>query len=145
VDPRAFLGTVAGSLLALPLAVEAQQAGKMLRIGVIVPVEPASRTEPNIGAFRLELRDLGYLEGQNVAVEYLYAHGQPELYPELVAGLIRLEVDVIVVGNPIPTLVAKHATQAIPIVGVGMGADPSARVSWRASSGRVATSRDWRG
>jgi putative ABC transport system substrate-binding protein len=110
------------SCLAAPA--EAQQVGKIPRIGVIVPVEPASPTEPNIGAFRQALRDLRYVEGQNIAVECLYAHGQPELYPELVAQLIRLKVDVIVVGNPVPTLVAKNATQTIPIVGVGMGADP---------------------
>jgi len=117
---------VAIVLLAAPLVAEAQREGTIPRIGVLVPVEPASPTEPIIGGFREALRDLGYVDGQNVAVEYLYAHGKPELYTELVARLVGLKVDVMVVGNPVPTLVAKNATQTIPIVGVGMGADPIA-------------------
>ena len=124
MDRRAFISTLAGGLLAAPLAAEAQQAGKVWRIGVLVPVEPESPTEPNVAAFRQGLHDLGYVEGQNIAVEYRYAHGKAELYAELLAQLVRLRVDVMVVGSGIPTLAAKNATQEIPIVGVGMSGDP---------------------
>jgi len=113
------------SLLIAPLAAEAQ-AGKVPRIGVIVPVEPESPNEPNIGAFRQALRDLGYIDGQNVAVDYRYARGRAELYLALAEDLVRLKVDVMVVGSWHPTSEAKKATQTIPIVGVGMGTDPVA-------------------
>ncbi len=123
MERRTFLVMISGGLLAAPLAADAQ-TGKVPRIGVIVPVEPASPTEPNIAAFRQALRDLGYVDGQNVAVDYRYAHGKAKLYTELVSQLVRLKVDVIVVGHPLATLAAKNETKTIPIVGVGMGADP---------------------
>ena len=124
MDRRTFLGTLTGSLLAAPLAAEGQPAGRMPRIGVLLPAEPASPTEPNAAAFRQGLRDLGYVEGQTVAVEYRYAHGKAELYGELVAKLVSLNVDVMVVGSGPALVAAKHATQTIPIVGVSMGGDP---------------------
>jgi putative ABC transport system substrate-binding protein len=112
------------AILAWPLSAAAQQTGRIPRIGVLVPAEPASPTEPNIGAFRQALHDLGYVEGQNVAVEYRYAHGKAELYPKLATELVRLNVDIIVVGSGAPTREVQNATQRIPIVGVGLGADP---------------------
>jgi len=115
---------VGGSILAAPLAVAAQQTQKVPRIGVLVPAEPEDPNEPNIAAFRRALRDLSYVDGQNVAVEYRWAHGKAELYPELVAQLVGLNVDVIVVGSGPATLATKRATQTIPIVGVSMGGDP---------------------
>ena len=123
MNRRAFLCGLTGTL-AVPFGAGAQPAGKVWRIGVLVPAEPASPTDPNIGAFRQGLRDLGYAEGQNIVVEYRYAHGKTELYPELVAQLVRLNVDVMVVGSGPATLAAKGATQTIPIVGVSMGGDP---------------------
>jgi putative ABC transport system substrate-binding protein len=123
VNRRAFIGTLAGGLLTAPLAAEAQQAGKVARIGVLVPAEPASPTEPHVAGFRQGLRDLGYVEGLNVAVEYRYAHGKDDLYASLAAELVRLKVDVMVVGSSVPTQAAKNATQTIPIVMVGPG-DP---------------------
>jgi putative tryptophan/tyrosine transport system substrate-binding protein len=111
------------SLLAAPLAAEAQPAGMVPRIGVLVPAEPASPTEPNIAAFRRALRDLGYAEGQTIAVEYRHAHGRTENYPLLAAELVRLKADVIVVGSGPAALAAKNVTQTIPIVAVGSG-DP---------------------
>jgi hypothetical protein len=68
------------TLVLVPLAGEAQQPGAMPRIGVVVPVEPESPTEPNVGAFRQGLRDLGYVEGHNIIVEYRYALGNEALY-----------------------------------------------------------------
>ena len=115
---------VGGSILAAPLAVAAQQTRKVPRIGVLVPAEPESLKEPNIAAFRRTLRDLSYVDGQNVAVEYRWAHGKAELYPELVTLLVGLNVDVLVVGSGPATLATKRATQTIPIVGVSMGGDP---------------------
>jgi putative ABC transport system substrate-binding protein len=117
------LVTLTLSLLAAPLAAEAQRAGKVPRLGVLVPAEPPSYEEPNLAAFRQRLRDLGYVEGQTMAVEYRYAHGVAERYRELIAELVRLPVDVLVVGSGPAALVAKSVTQTIPIVAVGAG-DP---------------------
>jgi len=124
MNRRTFLGTLAGGLLAAPFVAQGQQAGKIPRIGVLVPVEPESPTEPHIGGFRQGLKDLGYVEGRNITVEYRYALGRSQLYAGLVSQLLHLNVDVIVVGSVAPTLAAKQVTQSIPIVGVGMGADP---------------------
>ena len=76
-----------------------------------------------VEAFRQRLRELGYTEGQNIAIDYRWAEGQDERLPELAADLVRLKVDVIVAGNTASTLAARRATQSIPIVMVGTG-DP---------------------
>jgi len=102
------------SLVLASVTVGAQQAGKVPRLGVLVPAEPVSPTEPNVGAFRQGLRDLGYVEGRNITVEYRYAHGKTELYPELVAQLVGLNVDIMVVGSEPAALAAKAATQTTP-------------------------------
>ena len=87
ISRRRFItGFITGltSLAATASAQEykAQQAGKVPRVGVIVPVEPESLTEPNVAAFRQGLRSLGYVEGQNIVIDYRYAHGKDELYPQ---------------------------------------------------------------
>ncbi len=115
---------LAVSLALGPHAAPAQQAANVPRIGVIVPVEPESPSEPNLAAFRQGLRSLGYVEGESIAVEYRYAHGKEELYAEQAAAFVRLKVDIMVVGSWQPALAAKKASHTIPIVGVGMGADP---------------------
>ena len=120
MDRRTFLGTLAGGLLAAPLAAEAQPAGRMPRIGVLFPAEPASPTEPNASAFRQGLRDLGYVEGQTIAIEYRYAHGRNERYAELVGELVQLKVDVLVAGGN-SSYAARDATKTIPIVSVAAG------------------------
>ncbi len=115
---------VTALLLALtaPLGAEAQQAGKVARIGYLSPATPT--TGPHIlEAFRQGLRDLGYLEGTNIVIEYRYAKGKAERLPDLVAELLSLKVDVIVAsGTPAP-LAAKNATKTIPIVMASAG-DP---------------------
>ena len=111
------------SLMVSPFAAAAQRVGKVPRIGVLFPAEPASPTEPDTAAFRQGLRDLGYVEGQNITLEYRYAHGKAERYAALVSELVRLQVNVMVVGSAAATLAAKNATQTIPIVTVG-GGDP---------------------
>jgi putative ABC transport system substrate-binding protein len=114
VDRRAFIGTLMGGLLAAPLAAEAQPAGKVPRIGFLF--SGASGPAREVDTFRQGLRDLGYIEGQNIAIEYRFAGGQVERLPELAAELVRLKLDVIVAPYTPPALAAKRATSTIPIV-----------------------------
>jgi putative ABC transport system substrate-binding protein len=103
------------SLLAVPLATHAQPAGKVWRIGYL----GLAGSEEIPEAFRQGLRELGYVEGQNIVIEYRSADGKFERLPDLAAELVRLPVDVMVTpGNP-ETLAAKAATSTIPIVFAG--------------------------
>jgi putative ABC transport system substrate-binding protein len=120
---RAFLGTLAGGLLAAPLAAEAQQAAKVARIGYLAGSLAATPHAPE--AFRQGLRDLGYVEGRNVVIEYRDAEGKFERLPALAAELVALKVDVIVAPNTVAALAAKQATRALPIV-FAAPADPVA-------------------
>ena len=100
---------------------EAQQPKKVPRIGYLSSRDPASEST-RAEAIRLALRELGYIEGQNIAIEYRYAEGKRDRYPELAAELVRLKVDIIVVAGGAPTIrAAKNATKTIPIVMVGVG------------------------
>ena len=102
----------------------AQQPKKVPRIGYLVSVDPASESTRS-EAIRLALRELGYIEGQNIAIEYRYAEGKHDRFPELAAELVRLKVDIIVVaGGTRRVRAAKNATKTIPIVMVGTGGDP---------------------
>ncbi len=112
---------VLGILLAVSEAA-AQQPGKMPRIGFLMGGSPASGG-PLIEAFRQGLRDLGYVEGQNITLERRYAEGKVELLPDLAAELVRLKVNVIVVAAPQAIRAAKQATNTIPIVMAAV-ADP---------------------
>jgi len=111
VERRYFL-IAAGFLLAAPLTAEAQKAGRVYRVGLVAP---ASRSEQH-DAFRQKLRELGYIEGKNLIVEARYAAGRIERIPEFVAEVIRLKVDVLVVGANTAAHAAKRATTAVPIV-----------------------------
>jgi putative ABC transport system substrate-binding protein len=113
---------VALALLAAPLAAEAQQAGKVYRIGYVRAETPPA---VDIEAFRQGLREHGYVEGTNVVIEYRWADGNEERLRSLVAELLRLKVDLIVTSAPAATRVAKEATTTIPIVMV-LVADPVA-------------------
>jgi len=109
--------TLALILLAAPLAIEAQQAGKVPRIGFLYYGSPGP--SPGLDAFRQGLRELGYIEGQNIAIEYRYSYseGRAEGLPDLATKLVRLKVDVIVVdacGAPLNA--TSQATSTIPIV-----------------------------
>ncbi len=111
---RKFLGTLASGLFAAPLAAEAQQAAKVPRIGFLLPNLAAS---PHLlEAFRQGLRDLGYVEGRNLLIEYRDAEGKPERLPALAAELVALKVDVILAPTTPTALAAKQATRTIPIV-----------------------------
>jgi putative ABC transport system substrate-binding protein len=111
-------------LLALPFPARAQQLKKVSRIGYLSPVDAASESSIS-EAIRLALRERGYVEGQNIAIEYRYAEGKVDRFPELAAEVARLKVDIIVVaGGTRLVRAAKNATKTIPIVMVGTGADP---------------------
>jgi putative tryptophan/tyrosine transport system substrate-binding protein len=115
---------IAVVLLALGGIAEAQQPKKVPRLGYLSPGDAASDSS-RAEAIRLVLRELGYIEGQNIAFEYRYAEGKRDRFSELAADLVRLKVDIIVVagGNRIIPA-AKNATKTIPIVMTGSGLDP---------------------
>ncbi len=110
------------SILSAPLSSEAQQRGKVPRIGFLGAATPAAAAHL-VDAFRQGLRDLGYVEGQNIATEYRWAEGRLERLPDLAADLVRLKVDVIFAPSPPSALAAKNATTAIPIV-MALPGDP---------------------
>jgi putative tryptophan/tyrosine transport system substrate-binding protein len=113
LDRRTFMVIVSGGLLATPLASEAQPAGKSYRVGYLsLAPGPSPRSE----ALRQGLRELGWVEGQNVAIEYRWAGGNIDQARAAAAELVGLKIDVIVTGGPQTTLVAKEATTVIPIV-----------------------------
>jgi putative ABC transport system substrate-binding protein len=112
------------TLFALSYSASAQQPKKVPRIGYLSGVDPA-RESIRSEAFRLALRELGYIEGQNIAIEYRYAEGKRDRYPELAAELVRLKVDIIVgPSGSAPIRAAKNATKTIPIVMMSLAADP---------------------
>jgi putative ABC transport system substrate-binding protein len=103
---------------------KAQQPTKTFRIGYLSPVD-ATRESARSEPIRQALRELGYIEGHNIAIEYRYAEGKANRYPELAAELVRLKVDIIVVvGGGRLILAAKNATKTIPIVMGGAVIDP---------------------
>ena len=113
---------LAFTLILAPLAAEAQQAAKISRIGYLSP--SAAAATPHLREALLQgLRDLGYVEGRNLMIEYRYAEGKPERLPALAAELIALKVDVIVASSTVGALVAQQATRTLPIVFIG-AADP---------------------
>jgi putative tryptophan/tyrosine transport system substrate-binding protein len=116
--------TLCAVLFAVCPPAEAQQSTKVYRIGYLSGRDAANESARS-EAIRLSLRDLGYIEGQNIATEYRYAEGKPDRYPELLAELVRLKVDIILVaGASEVTQAAKNATRTIPIVMTGAGIDP---------------------
>ena len=116
--------TLCALLYAPCVPAEAQQAKKVPRIGYLSSSDPA--TDSTLSeAIRLALREFGYIEGQNIAIEYRYGEGKVDRFSELAAELVRLKVDVIVVaGGPVWVRGAKNATNTIPIVMMGTGTDP---------------------
>ena len=113
---------VAMMLLAVGVTAQAQQPARIHRIGILSPVS-GSVFPARVEAFRQRLRQLGYVEGKNILIEYRYAEGKGERLPDLVAELVRLKVDIIVTIGPSATLAAKKASGTIPIV-IASAADP---------------------
>jgi putative ABC transport system substrate-binding protein len=110
IDRRAFLATIGAGILAAPLAVEAQQAGRVWRLGIL---HPGASSSPG---WLKDLRELGYAEGQNLILERRYAAGKPEQLPALAAALVSLKVDAIVAISSVAIRAAKNATTTIPVV-----------------------------
>jgi len=115
MDRRTFLSTLTGNLLAAPLAAEAQPAAKIARIGLLGGNDPVVSAHL-LEAFRQGLRDLGYVEGRNVLIEYRFAEGKFERLPALAAELVALKVDVILATTVLTAVAAKQAIKTIPIV-----------------------------
>ncbi len=109
---QALVALSLGMLVAVPAA-EAQQPAKVPRIGLI---RAGSPPDPHVEAFVQGLRDLGYVEGRTIAIEYRWAEGKPERFPELTEELVRLKVDVLVTTGMPGGLAPKQATSTIPIV-----------------------------
>lgn len=120
-------------ILVAPLVADAQQAGKVARIGLLSPFS-ASDTASWHQAFRQGLRGLGWVEGKNIAIEYRYADGRTDRLPDLAADLVRLKVDIIVAAVSTDALAVQKASRAIPIVVASMG-DPSGLVESLARPG----------
>jgi putative ABC transport system substrate-binding protein len=111
---RHFVTLLGGAAAAWPLAAHAQQAARIPRLGVLLFSTP--HNEPSMEIARRGLRDLGYVEGQNLVIEYRYAEGRPERLPALAADLVRLKPDVVFSLGGDVTPAAVKATQTIPIV-----------------------------
>jgi putative tryptophan/tyrosine transport system substrate-binding protein len=104
------------SVLAAPVVTTAQQPTRVHRIGRLSPGFPPSQLSPSREAFRQALRELGYVEGQNLVIEWRWAEGRDERLPDLAAELVQRQVEVIVVGGVTAIRAAQHATSTIPIV-----------------------------
>jgi ABC-type uncharacterized transport system substrate-binding protein len=124
IDRRTFLICTGAALLAAPLTVEAQQPPKVARIGyLMIGSLESPEARASLDAFRQGLRDRGYVEGQNILIEYRSADGKMERLPGLATELARLKVDLLVAGATPGARAAKQATTTIPIVAPSMG-DP---------------------
>ncbi len=124
MDRRMFLGAMAGGLFVAPLAAGAQPAGKIPRL-CFLTFDPGTPQSSRFGPFFQGLRDLGYVEGQTITIDYLSADGQGERFPSLAADCLRLKADIIVVTTTPAAQAAKNTTRMIPIVLYPLG-DPVA-------------------
>jgi putative tryptophan/tyrosine transport system substrate-binding protein len=113
VRRRQFI-TFVGAAVAWPFAARAQQRAKVPRIGILY--YGSSEASPELDAFRQGMRELGYIDGRNIALEYRFAKGRLGQLPELAAELVRLKTDVIVTAGTPASVAAKQATSTIPIV-----------------------------
>ena len=129
------------SLFTAQPAANAQQRGKVPLIGVLLPGSPTPEYERRLDAFRQGLRELGYIDTQNILLEYRWAHAQCERMADLVAELLRLMVDVLVIDSVCAGLAAKRATSTLPIVLAAAGDPVGATALSRASRGQGGTSR----
>ncbi len=120
-----LIGILVLGLLAVPLPTEAQQAGKVYRIGYLSMGSSPPTGSTTVVALRQKLRELGYVEGQNLVIEFRSAKREPERRPDLIAALLRLKVDVIVVpGSASMVRDWQRATRTVPIVMMGIRVDP---------------------
>jgi putative tryptophan/tyrosine transport system substrate-binding protein len=124
---RLASSALALAVLTAPLAARAQPLGKVYRIGILETI-PAAQNAANLDGLRKGLRELGYVEGRNLVIEYRSADGRAERFPDLASELVRLKVDLIVTRGTPAARAAKHATETIPVVIATMG-DPHALVA----------------
>jgi putative tryptophan/tyrosine transport system substrate-binding protein len=122
MNRRAFMALIGGTAAAWPLAARAQQPAKLRTIGYLGSGTPSADSQ-NLAAFVQRLRELGWVDGRNVAIEVRWAEGRVERYAEIAAEFVRVKVDVILTHNTPPVLAAKQATSVIPIVFASAG-DP---------------------
>jgi putative ABC transport system substrate-binding protein len=123
MNRRAFISLIGAAGAARPLAARAQQVSSVPRIGYLSPGSASSGPLNYYDDFRRELRELGYVEGQNIVIDYRFADGKFDRLPQLAVELVHLNVDVIVSVVTQASLAAKNATRTIPIVIVSVG-DP---------------------
>jgi ABC-type uncharacterized transport system substrate-binding protein len=127
MDRREFIVSVAGGLLAAPLAAEAQpQSSKKLPMVGILHSGPLDLTAPSVAALRQGLHTLGYIEGQNISLEYRWADGKVEVLPRLAAELVRLYVDVLYASGPQAMRAAIGSSRTVPLVVDNLEDDPVA-------------------
>ena len=134
---REFITLLGGGAAAWPLAARAQQGAKLPTIGFLGPSTPAVASQW-VAAFVQRLRQLGWIEGRTVSIEYRWAEGRYERFAEIAAEFVRLKVDVIVTAATAPVVAAKQATSVIPIV-FAVAGDPAAAVSLRVWRAQAAT------
>ena len=121
---REFITLLGGAAVAWPLVARAQNSGKIVRVGMLATANP--RSASFVQAFEQKLRELGYIEGQNMVIDFRNAEGQVDRLPDLAADLVRLGADLIVTATEPATRAAKKATAAIPILMVAINFDPIA-------------------
>lgn len=115
MNKKIFVLALGALLFALCVSAEAQQSRKIARLGYLSAGDPVSRHD-RVEALRQGLKELGYVEGKNIIIEYRYAEGRSDRLPELARELVRLNVDIIFAGGAPATAAAKNATLTIPIV-----------------------------
>jgi len=123
MNKKIFRLALIAFLLALSVPADAQQAGKVPRIGILAPGSSTFPTSAYHDSFRQGLRELGYIEGKNIFIEIRYAEGKQDRLSDIATELVKLKVDVIVTATRPGVLAAKNATSAIPIVFAAVG-DP---------------------
>ena len=133
---REFIALLGGAVAIWPLCARAQQAGKIYRIGILEAL-PAARNAANLDALRKGLRDLGYVEGRNLVIEYRSADGRAERFPDLASELVRLKVDLIVTRGTPATRAVQNATGAIPVVMATMGGPGTVVASFARPGGNI--------
>jgi putative ABC transport system substrate-binding protein len=117
---REFISLLGGAVVVWPLAARAQKSDRVYRIGVL-ETAPAASNAANFDALRKGLRELGYVEGKNLVLDYRSVDGRPERFPQLAAELLRLNVDLIVTRGTPAVMAAKNATETVPVVMAASG------------------------
>ena len=127
MNRRAFIVSITGTLLAARLSADAQQAGKVPRIGFLSLTSPSDRP-PLLDAVRQRLRELGWVEGKSIVIDYRYAEGRVDRLPDLAAELVRLKVDLIDSSGQLPP---RRLTASSPCFAISCGSPRSGGTSSR--------------